>query len=94
MQPQRTCCACHAKRPQPELLRLVAHNGAKPVLQDGKQKGRGAYLCCKEECARKAWKKRAVERALKLEEPLEAAFKAQIEAAIQAAQISQERTHT
>lgn len=83
MHPQRTCCACQTKRAQSEFLRLASHKGAAPKIQDGQQKGRGAYLCFSIECARKAWKKRALERALKLQEPLDAAFKAQVEAAIQ-----------
>ncbi len=83
MQPQRTCCACHTKRAQPELLRLASHKGAAPQIQTGKESGRGAYLCFDIKCARVAWKKRALERALKLQAPLDAAFKAQIEAALE-----------
>lgn len=90
-QPQRTCVGCGGKRPPDEMLRIAAQNGEAPQLDAGKQKaaGRGAYLCGATDgaldCARKAWKRRAVERALKLKVPLNAAFKARVEAAIETA---------
>lgn len=86
-QPQRTCVGCGGKRPPDEMLRIAAQNGEAPQLNAGKQKalGRGAYLCNAADCARKAWKRRAFERALKLKVPLDAAFKARVEAALETA---------
>jgi len=65
-QPQRTCIGCGAKRPQGELWRLSAPGGVVRRDRDGRAPGRGAYLCARRECVEKAWKRRAVERALRL----------------------------
>ena len=95
--PQRTCVGCGRKRPPAEMLRIASQGGEAPQLDERlKVQGRGAYLCFALQCARKSWKKRAFERALKLKAPLDAAFKAQVEAAIEAASTqinSQESQH-
>ena len=84
-QPQRTCVGCGRKRPPAEMLRIASRSGAAPRLdENAKAPGRGAYLCYALDCAHKAWKKRAFERALKLKVPLDAAFKAQVETFIEA----------
>jgi len=91
-QPQRTCVACRTIRAPAEMLRIAARDGDAPQLDDAgklKASGRGAYLCRDLECARKAWKRRAFERALKLKTPLDAAFVTQVETAIQTAAATQ-----
>ena len=68
-QPQRTCIGCGAKKPQNELMRLAAQSGGAPIYDEtGRAPGRGAYLCAQIECVEKAWKRRAPERMLKLQE--------------------------
>ena len=65
--PERTCVACGTKRPQKAMLRLAASAGAEPVLDvSGRAPGRGAYVCREESCVETAFKRRALERALKL----------------------------
>ena len=93
-QPQRTCVGCGRKRPPAEMLRVAAQHGAAPQLdENAKAPGRGAYLCGTLDCARKAWKKRAFERALKLKTPLDAVLKEQIETAVLMQITSQESQH-
>lgn len=89
-QPQRTCVACRSVKAPAEMLRVASQNGEMPQLDERlKVHGRGAYLCFALDCARKAWKRRAFERALKLKVPLDAAFKARVEALIQTADSTQ-----
>ena len=77
--PQRTCVACGAKKAQGELLRVVSQGGAPAQIDiKGRAPGRGAYLCRQAACVEKAWARRALERALKLQNPIEAALKAEI----------------
>ena len=69
--PQRQCVGCREKKPKPELIRVVrAPDGAISLDARGKAAGRGAYLCPKAACLKKAQKTRALERALdaKIEE--------------------------
>ena len=77
--PERTCIACGAKRPQRDLLRLVSQGGAPPVVDaKGKASGRGAYVCLALACAETAFKRRALERALRLTEPVSVEFKQEL----------------
>jgi uncharacterized protein len=67
--PQRTCIACRkvdAKRGLTRLVRLP--EGRVAIDSTGKQAGRGAYLCAERSCWEAALKRRAIERALKLEQ--------------------------
>ena len=78
-QPQRTCVACGAKKPQGELVRVVSRGKAVPKLDVvGRAPGRGAYLCAQTACVERAWSRRALERALKLQAPAPAALKEQL----------------
>ena len=62
--PQRQCVGCREKKPKPELIRVVrAPDGAISLDARGKAAGRGAYLCPKAVCLKKAQKNRALERA-------------------------------
>lgn len=63
--PMRKCVACQEMRPKKELLRIV-RTPEKDIIIDtrGKQSGRGAYLCYKNECLQLAKKKKNLEKAL------------------------------
>ena len=53
--PQRQCVGCREKKPKPELIRVVrAPDGAISLDARGKAAGRGAYLCPKAVCLKKA----------------------------------------
>lgn len=64
--PMRMCVGCREMQPKKELLRVV-RSAQGEILVDrmgGKVSGRGAYLCPKEECLKKAKKSKALEHAL------------------------------
>lgn len=61
--PHRQCIGCRESRPKKELIRIVKTKEGNIVLdRTGRQNGRGAYLCDKEECLRKARKSGALSR--------------------------------
>ena len=64
--PLRTCRACGQKRPQAQLLRLALSAGL--VLPDPRRRlpGRGAYICRRQECARKLLAGRAKNRIFRI----------------------------
>lgn len=63
--PMRMCVACREMLPKKELNRVVRTPEGEVVLDTtGRKNGRGAYLCGKTECLKKAIKTRALERAL------------------------------
>lgn len=67
--PQRTCIACRkvdAKRGLTRLVRLP--EGHVAIDPTGKRAGRGAYLCAERGCWETALKRKAIERALKVEQ--------------------------
>jgi predicted RNA-binding protein YlxR (DUF448 family) len=67
--PQRTCIACKRTDAKRGLIRLVrSAEGRAEVDPTGKRNGRGAYLCHAPECWEAAVKRRALERALRLEQ--------------------------
>lgn len=69
---QRQCVGCREKKPKPELIRVVrAPDGAISLDARGKAAGRGAYLCPKAACLKKAQKNRALERAFDVPIPAE-----------------------
>ena len=48
---QRTCLGCRQVMPKGELVRLVRTGDQRVAIDpDGRQTGRGAYLCRKPEC--------------------------------------------
>jgi predicted RNA-binding protein YlxR (DUF448 family) len=66
--PMRTCIACRkvdAKRGLSRLVRLP--EGRVAIDITGKQPGRGAYVCAERSCWETALKRKAIERALKIE---------------------------
>lgn len=62
--PMRMCLGCNEMKPKRELIRVV-HQKDGTILLDatGKQSGRGAYICPKQECLRAARKARRLEKA-------------------------------
>ena len=73
------CVACREMRAKKDLMRVVRTAEGTLVLDaTGKQNGRGAYLCRSAACLERAYKTRALERAL--EAPLNDALKAALEA--------------
>ncbi len=72
-EPLRMCAGCRERAPKKELIRVV-RTPEGGLLLDAKEKasGRGAYLCRKAECLKKARKSRALERMLNIEIPPEA----------------------
>lgn len=71
--PMRMCVACREMHPQNELIRVVLDSGTGDIRLDTEKKlfGRGAYLCKKAECIRKAERKRGIERHFKCAVPKE-----------------------
>ncbi len=62
--PMRMCLGCREMHPKKELIRIVhALNGEVLIDPTGKMAGRGAYLCNRTECMRKALKQKQIERA-------------------------------
>lgn len=66
--PQRTCVACRRADAKRGLIRLVrTPAGRAEVDPTGKRHGRGAYLCHDLACWDLALKRRALDRALRIE---------------------------
>lgn len=66
--PQRTCIACRKVDTKRGLTRLVRlPDGHVAIDPTGKRAGRGAYLCAERGCWEAAFKRKSVERALKIE---------------------------
>lgn len=60
------CVGCQEMKNKKELLRVVRTPDDEVVLDiTGKKSGRGAYVCCNEQCLSKAFKEKRLERALK-----------------------------
>ena len=63
--PMRMCVGCREMKPKAQLLRIVKpQDGEAHIDRTGKAQGRGAYVCGRIECLRKAQKTKALERAL------------------------------
>ena len=64
--PERTCIACREARPKRSLIRVVRRtDGSVAVDPTGKQSGRGAYLCQRQDCWQQGLRREALARALK-----------------------------
>jgi len=64
--PQRMCVGCQEMKNKKELLRVVRTPDDEIVIDTtGKKSGRGAYVCCNEQCLSKSFKEKRLERALK-----------------------------
>ncbi|TET18449.1 MAG: YlxR family protein, partial [Dehalococcoidia bacterium] len=66
--PERTCIACREKRPKWELVRVVrTPQGGVEIDPRGKEGGRGAYLCRRQECWEIGLKGKRLQHALRSE---------------------------
>lgn len=66
--PQRTCVVCRRVDPKRALIRLVRDSEGRVAIDPGgKRAGRGAYLCHDPACWEQVVRRRALERALKIE---------------------------
>jgi predicted RNA-binding protein YlxR (DUF448 family) len=70
--PQRQCMGCRERMDKRELIRVVRTPEGNVQLDfSGKLSGRGAYICPKAECLKKAQKAKALERSLEVPIPEE-----------------------
>ncbi len=70
--PVRMCSGCGEHFPKKELVRVVrSPEGELSMDLTGRKPGRGAYLCPKVECLRKARKAKRLERSLTCQIPEE-----------------------
>lgn len=68
--PQRQCMGCRERMDKRELIRVVrTPEGAVQLDFSGKLNGRGAYICPKAECLKKAQKSKALDRSLEVTIP-------------------------
>lgn len=69
-EPLRQCVGCREMHPKKELLRVVRSPQGEISLDfNGKAPGRGAYVCPRAMCMKKAAKSRALDRVLGVEIP-------------------------
>ena len=70
--PERTCLACGEKLPKGGLIRIVRTlAGSVEMDPNGRQAGRGAYLCPKSDCWERGLSKGALDRVLRISVPEE-----------------------
>ena len=77
----RRCLGCFESKPKKELIRIVKNKEGEISLdKTGKKQGRGAYICCSEECLDKAIKTRRIENEfeMKIEEEIYALLRRDI----------------
>lgn len=80
--PMRMCVGCREMKEKRELIRIVrSPEGEVSLDPTGKKSGRGAYVCRRGECLRRAIKQRQLERQLQvpLTEEVSAALSAELE---------------
>ena len=66
--PMRMCVGCREMKPKRELIRVVRSPEGEVSLDPvGKKPGRGAYVCRREECLKRAIKQRQLERQLEVQ---------------------------
>jgi len=70
--PLRKCTGCGEMKPKKEMVRVIK-TAEEEIFLDatGKKNGRGAYICCSEECLAKAMKSKGLERSLQIAVPEE-----------------------
>lgn len=70
--PERRCIGCGDTKPKPELIRVVrSPDGVVSIDPTGKKSGRGAYICRKSTCLKRAVKSKQLGRNLNCEIPEE-----------------------
>lgn len=68
--PERKCLGCMNSFPKPELIRIVrTKEGEISLDPTGKKSGRGAYICRKTDCLKKAVKAKRLEKNFECEIP-------------------------
>ncbi len=80
--PMRMCVGCREMKEKRELIRIVrSPEGEVSLDPTGKKSGRGAYVCRRGECLRRAIKQRQLERQLQvpMTEEVSAALSAELE---------------
>ena len=66
--PMRKCTGCNEMKPKKELVRVVrSPEGEVSLDLTGKKPGRGAYICPRLECLKKARKTKALEHKFEAE---------------------------
>ena len=66
--PMRRCLGCFESKPKKELIRVVkSKDGEISLDKTGKKQGRGAYICCSEECLDKAIKSKRIDKEFETE---------------------------
>jgi len=70
--PQRQCMGCRERKAKRDMIRVVRCTDGQVRLDfSGKLNGRGAYICPKDACLKKAQKTRSLERSLEVPIPEE-----------------------
>ena len=70
--PVRQCLGCNEHKPKKEMLRVLRTPEGEVTLDfTGKKSGRGAYICPKVSCLKRARKSRRIDRALECSIPEE-----------------------
>ena len=70
--PMRQCMGCRERLPKREMIRVVrTPEGVVQLDFSGKLNGRGAYICPKCECLKKARKAKSLDRSLEVTIPEE-----------------------
>ena len=65
--PMRMCVGCREMKEKRELIRIVRTPEGETLMDPtGKKSGRGAYLCRKAECLKKAIRQHQLERQLQV----------------------------
>jgi len=68
--PMRSCVGCMESKTKNELIRILKTPENDVVIDiTGRQNGRGAYICHKVECLKRARKTKALERSLSIQIP-------------------------
>lgn len=63
--PQRTCIVCRTKKNKNDLLRIVKNKeNIIKVDKNGKEPGRGTYICLNVECLEKSKKTKKLDKVL------------------------------
>lgn len=70
--PVRQCLGCNEHKPKREMLRVIRTPEGEVLLDfTGKRSGRGAYICHRLSCLKKARKSKRIDRALECSIPEE-----------------------
>ena len=70
--PMRQCMGCRERLPKREMIRVVRCTDGNVQLDfSGKLSGRGAYICPKTECMKKARKAKSLDKSLETDIPEE-----------------------